>query len=89
MDGDAVEDERALRRGFSDVSPLSRVERITLLALTAGLLIAGIVMHVVAGDPLLVVLFESSFTVALAGFAFAPRLSALVYLVLLFGAFWR
>ena len=71
MDGDAVEDERALRRGFSDVSPLSRVERITLLALTAGLLIAGIVMHVVAGDPLLVVLFESSFTVALAGFAFA------------------
>lgn len=88
MDGDAVEDERALRRGFSDVSPLSRVERITLLALTAGLLIAGIVMHVVAGDPLLVVLFESSLTVALAGFAFAPRLSALVYLVLLFGAFF-
>lgn len=88
MDGGAVEDERGLRRGFSDVSPLSRVERNTLLALTAGLLIAGIVMHVVAGDPLLVVLFESSLTVALAGFAFAPRLSALVYLVLLFGAFF-
>lgn len=45
-------------------------------------------MHVVAGDPLLVVLFESSLTVALAGFAFVPRLSALVYLVLLFGAFF-
>lgn len=88
MDGDAAEDERGLRRGFGQVSPLSRVERITLLALTAGLLIAGIVMHVVAGDPLLVVLFESSLTVALAGFAFAPRLSALVYLVLLFGAFF-
>lgn len=88
MDGDAAEDERGLRRGFGQVSPLSRVERITLLALTAGLLIAGIVMHAVAGDPLLVVLFESSLTVALAGFAFAPRLSALVYLVLLFGAFF-
>jgi len=45
-------------------------------------------MHAVAGDPLLVVLFESSLTVALAGFAFAPRLSALAYLVLLFGAFF-
>lgn len=88
MDGDAAEDERGVRRGFGQVSPLSRVERITLLALTAGLLIAGIVMHMVAGDPLLVVLFESSLTVALAGFAFAPRLSALVYLVLLFGAFF-
>lgn len=88
MDGGAAEDERGLRRGFSHVSHLSRVERITLLALTAGLLIVGIVMHVVAGDPLLVVLFESSLTVALAGFAFAPRLSALVYLVLLVGAFF-
>ncbi|MHC9045406.1 sensor histidine kinase [Microbacterium saperdae] len=88
MDGDAGDDEHGLRRGFSQVSPLSRAERITLLALTAGLLIAGIVMHVVAGDPLLAVVYESSLTVALAGFAFAPRLSALMSLVLLFGAFF-
>lgn len=88
MDGGAADDERGLHRAFGQVSPLTRAERITLLTLTAGLFIAGIVMHVVAGDPLLAVVYESSFTVALAGFAFAPRLSALVYVALLFGAFF-
>jgi len=88
VDGGAGGAGRDARRAFGHVSPLSKAERITLLSLTAGLLSAGIVMHVIAGDPLLAVLFESSLTVALAGFAFAPRLSALVYLVLLFGAFF-
>ncbi|MEV4669282.1 sensor histidine kinase [Microbacterium sp. LWO12-1.2] len=88
MDGGTADDERGLDRGFGQVSPLSRAERVTLLTLTAGLLLAGAVMHVVAGDPLPAVVYESSFTVTLAGFAFAPRLSALVCVILLFGAFF-
>lgn len=73
--------------GLRQVSPLSRLERITLLAITGALLVAGIAMHVTAGDPLLMAIFESSLTVSLAGFAFSPRLSATVIVVLLLGAF--
>jgi len=73
--------------GLRHVSPLSRPERITLLTLAGVLLVAGIAMHATAGDPLSTAIFESFFTVSLAGFAFSPRLSAAVIVVLLLGAF--
>ena len=73
---------------FESASPLSPLERTLLLTVVCVVFVAGVVMHLVSGDDVLTVAYESSLTIALAGFAFAPGIAAAVCLLLVFGGFF-